>query len=53
MKDYYKSLNLLAQTLDEMEWSEKNASYVAELLRDIRIEFINVDLVALAADGIY
>lgn len=53
MKNYYKSLNLLAQTLDKMEWSNKNAPYAAELLRDIRIEYINIDLAALAADGIY
>ena len=53
MKNYYYSLNLIAQTLDLMEWSTKNAPYAGELLRDIRIEYINIDLSELAAQGIY
>lgn len=53
MKKYEYILGVMAYTLERIEWSWKNAPYVAELLQDQRVEYLNSDLSELYSLGIY
>lgn len=53
MKKYEYILEIMLSTLDRIEWSVKNAPYVADLLQDQRVEFLNTDLAELYSLGIY
>lgn len=53
MKKYEYIFEVMKSTLDRIEWSVKNAPYVANLLQGQRVEFLNTDLSELYSLGIY
>lgn len=53
MKKYEYILDLMLSTLNRIEWSVKNAPYVARLLQDQRVEYLNSNLSELYSLGIY